>query len=86
MTVKEQIVHRVLAMPDSDAEFLLHYLQERESSGFLQAFEDAEEVDEPFTNEELRSLNEAKEAIKNGEVVTFEAFLRNYVISQNGAR
>ena len=78
---KEKLHELVDALPESEVEAAkraLECLVNKECDPVLQAFLDAPEDDEPVTEEDLKAIEEAEEAIARGETESLEDVLREF--------
>ncbi len=70
MTTREKLHSLVDALPEGEllpAERFLEYLRDRVEDPVLKAFMEAPIDDEPLTEEDLKAIAEAEEAIARGE-------------------
>jgi hypothetical protein len=67
---KQRLIELIHALPDTEivaAERFLEYLRDRGSDPLLRALDAAPPDDEPLTDEGMRAIREADEAIARGE-------------------
>jgi hypothetical protein len=77
MTAKEKLRQAVEDLSELEAEDTLAFIaRRRERDPVLEAFENAPIDDEPFTEEDERAVEEAREAYRRGETYTLEEIRR----------
>jgi hypothetical protein len=77
MTAKEKLRQAVEDLSELEAEDTLAFIaRRRERDPVLEAFENAPIDDEPFTEEDERAIEEAREAYRRGETYTLEEIRR----------
>jgi len=79
MTAKEKLHQTVDELSELEAEKVLEIIaRRRDRDPVLGFFEDAPEDDEPLTDEERASLNEARAEYERGESVPLDEFMREF--------
>ena len=75
-TAKAALHHLVDALPEGEVHAARRFLEYLRDTGdpVLRAFMEAPEDDEPLTEKEIAAIEEAKEEIARGEVITWEQY------------
>ena len=73
-------LHELLdALPESKIKAVKRYLESLADEAFLEALRNAPEDDEPLTEDELRAIEEGREAVKRGETTPLEDVMREFI-------
>jgi len=75
---KQRLHELVDALPENQVEAAKKYLESLADAAFLEALRNAPEDDEPLTEEDLKAIEEAEEAIARGETRDLDEVLREY--------
>ena len=77
-TTKDRLHKLVDALPENQVEAAKKYLESLADKAFLEALRNAPEDDEPLTEDELRAIEEGREAVKRGETTPLEDVMREF--------
>lgn len=74
-TPKEKLQQKIQLINNFEAAEILdivEFVEQKRRKSFDEAFKNVPEVDEPLTEEEIKALEEAREDVEKGELLSYE--------------